>query len=602
MCGITGYISWREKVNKELLEVMTDELVHRGPDGRGVWLNDKSSIGLGHRRLSIIDLTDKGAQPMHYENRFTITYNGEIYNYLELRSLLEGKGHRFASTTDTEVIMAAFAEYGYRCLDHFEGMFALAIWDDQKEELFCARDRFGEKPFYYHIDGDRMLFASEMKSLFKAGVPTTKNLKRYYYYLLYNVAEDPCDKTSTFYRDISQLEPAHYLVVKDDGTIDKHRYWDIDLDNNSSLDFQSAQAQFYDLFGESVAHRLRSDVHVGSSLSGGLDSSSIVMMIDKLKGNGQTQSTFSARFEGFEKDEGYFMERVIEQSNVNPQFVFPTVDSLTKALDSIFYHQEEPIGSLSVAVQYAVMQKAAEENVKVLLDGQGADEVLAGYGDFWSPFFLDLYKNNKKQYNKEIRAFTELQGHEPVIDQKEFFLRTYAPGLYHFLRKRRASRDPRNPYFLGIHPDLVEEFQKEPNPLPKCNTLKEQLYFYTCTRGLGELLRYADRNSMAHSVEVRLPFLNHKLVEFVFSLPSGYLMHSGWTKYILRHSMENILPKEIAWRKDKIGFEPPQKSWEQSDPIRTKISNAIEELQRDKILVNPQKEQHWQYLALTSLK
>lgn len=601
MCGIAGCFSWDKKVDRAILESMTDVLIHRGPDGKGLWTDDDQKIGFGHRRLSIIDLTEKGHQPMQYKGRYTITYNGEIYNYQEVRSLLEGRGHRFKSATDTEVILAAYDEYGCHCVDHFDGMFAFALWDDEKQELFCARDRFGEKPFYFHRNDKELWFASEMKALFKAKVPKTANLKRYYYYLLYNVAEDPNDKSSTFYQYIHQLEPAHWMTISSNGTMKKHKYWDVVTTTDQSISFTDASQKFHDLFVASVSRRLRSDVAIGSSLSGGLDSSSIVMTIDDIKGKDQIQTTFSARFRGYKKDEGQYMDRIIENANIHPFFIYPTAESVEDNLDRIFYHQEEPIGSLSVAVQYEVMQKAGAEDIKVLLDGQGADETLAGYGAYWEPFLLELYKKNRKAFKKQIHTYNATHSENPGVNNKEIMLRSYFPGLYNYLRNNRTKENSESSYFLGIHPDIVQQYKSLPNPLAKCDSLKEQLYFSTFKRGLGELLRYADRNSMAHSVEVRLPFLSHELVEFLFSLPSAYLMESGWTKYILRKSMEPVLPQQITWRKDKVGFEPPRQQWETSALMSDRIQDAIQQLQSDKIITKPRKEQYWQYLALSAL-
>ena len=599
MCGIAGALS-QSDISEVFLSKMTDVLAHRGPDGEGHWISGDKKVGLGHRRLSIIDLSANGKQPMSYaDERYHITYNGEIYNYLELKEELIQKGYQFKSNTDTEVLLALYHDRKEKCLQDLDGMFAFAIWDEVEQELFCARDRFGEKPFYYTRVDDQFLFASEMKALFAVGASKEKDLKKYYYYLLYNVIEDAHNKSSTFYKQISQLEPAHYMIVKEGRIATKKMYWDIDFNEQIDISLDEAKIKFYDLFKESINYRLRSDVPVGSSLSGGLDSSSIVMMINELRGEGQVQKTFSARFKNFERDEGEYMQSVIDRVKVEPHFIYPTGESAWNNLEKIMYHQEEPIGSLSIAVQYEVMKSARQNNVPVLLDGQGADEILAGYWVFFNSYFLELYKNDRKRYNKELEAFESLHD-QNVSHGLDFKVQAMRRGIFEKMSEvRKNSRSSKSDYFLGIHPDLVEQFKKESNPIIKPNSLKEHLYFFTMKRGLDELLRYADRNSMAHSVEVRLPFLSHKLVEFVFSLPSDLLIRSGWTKYILRKSMEDILPSTITWRKDKVGYEPPQKKWENTDVFKTKIDESIELLKKENILQTPNESQNWQYLALS---
>jgi asparagine synthase (glutamine-hydrolysing) len=339
-------------------------------------------------------------------------------------------------------------------------------------------------------------------------------------------------------------------------------------------------------------------VPVGSSLSGGLDSSSIVMMIDRLKNQG-IQKTFSARFPGFERDEGSFMERVISKTNVEPHFIFPSSDSSFSHLKKISYHQEAPMGTLSVAVQYEVMKLAKTNGVTVLLDGQGADETLAGYTPYWEVYFSELYRTNKTLLRSEEDAYIQLHKEKPFVRNAEFLWKAY--GIDSFNKTSNLKRrftNVHSPYFLGIHPDIVRRYRVDPNPLQKFNTLKGSLYFATMVRGLNELLSYADRNSMAHSVEVRLPFLYHELVEFIFATPNEMLLHNGWTKYLLRRSMDDILPKEIAWRTDKIGYEPPQDKWLQSKDYKDQIQASIEYLKKKNIITTECQRLTWRYLSL----
>lgn len=603
MCGIAGILSYRENAQLDQVKKMTDKIIHRGPDGEGLWINSNKNIVLGHRRLSILDLSEKGKQPMHYENgRYSITFNGEIYNYIELKKELLQKGFSFKSDSDTEVLLALFALKKEKCLDDLDGMFSFAIWDEQTQELFCARDRFGEKPFYYSLENNSFYFASEMKALWEVGKSKAKNLKRCYQYLMYSIIDDPIDKSSTFYQDLYQLKPAHYVIVKKDLQIKQIKYWDIDLSIEIDISFEEAQKKFRELFEDSVRKRLRSDVPIGSSLSGGLDSSSIVMLIDKIKGKEQVQKTFSARFNNFDKDEGEFMQFVINKSNVEPFFVYPTAKSALNNFDKLVYHQEEPFISFSLNAQFEVMKLAKDNGITVMQDGQGADEILAGYDSYYSSYFMELYNNNRKKYKSELKAYNNFKS----INAKKETIAFKLNAKYYKSSKRVSNlikniRPSDSSYFNGINPSLVAEYKTTKNPLAKYPNLKQSLYNSLFNRGLSELLRYSDRNSMANSIEVRLPFLSHKLVEFLFSLPNEYLLKSGWTKLILRKSMEDILPNEIAWRKDKIGYAIPQKEWETSPFFKEKIRGSIDYLKHEKIIKQENDKLNWHYLMLNSI-
>lgn len=600
MCGIGGVFSFEKKVDFTSIQNMMSILHHRGPDGEGIWLNDSQQIGLGHRRLSILDLSETGKQPMHFaNNRYSITFNGEIYNYLELKKTLIEKGYSFISSSDTEVLLALYDLKKEKALQELDGMFAFAIWDNVEKILFCARDRFGEKPFYFHVNKDYFAFASEMKALFTLGINKAKNQKKIYNYLLYTTIEDPFDRSSTFYENIHQLEPAHYLIISPEKKITSKKYWDIDIHQQTDILEKEAIQKFRDLFTTSVSRRLRSDVPVGSSLSGGLDSSSIVMLIDQIKKNGQAQKTFSARFKNFSKDEGKFMQMVVDKSSVEPHYVFPTVESVIKNFQTVLYHQEEPIGSASVAIQYEVMQLAKNNGIKVLLDGQGADEMLAGYSPFWNTYFNQLYRTDRRNFKSETIAYKNVHSKIPYDNNVEFKWRAYGNTSYKIISElKRKLKSPTSSFFLGIHPDIVSTYKNEHNPIPKVNTLKEHLYYFLMKRGLNELLRYADRNAMANSVEVRLPFLNHDLVEFIFTLPDNMLLRNGWSKYILRKAMEDILPAEITWRKDKIGYEPPQGEWMESVYFKDYLHEAISELKKEKIIYRENSALNWNYITL----
>jgi asparagine synthase (glutamine-hydrolysing) len=605
MCGIAGILHFNNQpVSVTDIKKMTDTLIHRGPDGEGQWINAKGNIGLGHRRLSIIDLSTAGHQPMHYaNNRYTITFNGEIYNYIELKDILIQKGYQFKSNTDTEVILAAYHLWGKNCLHQFDGMFAFAIWDEELQELFCARDRFGEKPFYYYKDSEKFIFTSEIKAFWQVNINKQVETKFIYDYLLFGTIQNANDLKPTFYKTINNLEPSCFIKINSTGDIFYEKYWSIDYkDINTTINLNNAKEQFLDLFTNSITKRLRSDVAVGSSLSGGIDSSSIVTIIDQIKNDNQPQKTFSARFKNFSKDEGYFINTVLNNTkNVDAYDVYPDEHSVLNNLGKIIYHQDEPFGSFSIAAQYEVMQLAKKNNTTVLLDGQGADEYLAGYSMYYNSYYNQLYKKNKSLYKTETLAYQKLFDkpfNPPNFSTK---IKTQSESTYqkiaHLRRKKIAST---NSYFLGIHPDIVSQYKTDKNPIYKPANLKEHLYSSITQKGLGELLRYADRNSMAHSVEVRLPFLNHQLVEFVFSLPEKYLINNAWTKYILRASMENSLPQEIAWRKDKIGYEPPQEKWLKNKFFTEMVEDAKSKLITEKVISNSYDSLNWQYLMLAN--
>lgn len=412
MCGIAGFVAQQSKFSTELLKEMTETIAHRGPDGEGFWLSSSGNAGLGHRRLAIIDLTDKARQPMSYRNgRYRLTFNGEIYNYIELRESLVKQGCKFESDSDTEVLLALYDQKGEECLNDLDGMFAFAIWDEKKETLFCARDRFGEKPFYYAVHDNVLYFASEMKALWAAGVPRRNNNRMLFNFIAYGYTFNFNDTSETFFEGIWKLKAAHHFTVTPQRlSPEPKRYWDIEIDRtDEQITEESAVETFRQLFSESLTRRLRSDVPVGSSLSGGLDSSLVVCLIDEINRDKKIdQNTFSARFPGFAEDEGKYMEMVINHTRVTPHFVFPDVNGMLLDLDTLFRHQEEPFGSASIYAQFCVMRLAKETNITVLLDGQGADEILAGYHFYFPDFFRELKAKDKSTWKREKRAYKNL--------------------------------------------------------------------------------------------------------------------------------------------------------------------------------------------------
>lgn len=630
MCGIAGILLTHSNTLGQVhLKKMTDAIAHRGPDGEGLWSNAGNNVHLGHRRLSVIDLSDNAAQPLHFGNRYHIVHNGEIYNYTEIKSFLQSKGYVFFSKSDTEVILAAYDYWKERCLQQFDGMFAFAIWDEKEETLFAARDRFGEKPFYYYEDEENFVFASEMKALWAVGIIRNPDEKMLLNYLALGHVQNCVDKEQTFFESVYALPPSHYLLFSPGDKQSRiKRYWHINKETRIDISVHDAIEKFTELFTTSVKRRLRSDVPVGTSLSGGIDSSTIAYTITDLNtknpvadeilntlGNeaGKLQC-FSAVFPGFENDESGYIGLANESLSLKNFNVQPTADGLIHEFEKLCFHQEEPFQSAGIYAQYKVFELAKQRQVKVLLDGQGADEILSGYPRYIHWYLQEVLSRHKIGATQvERRAFQKngqhfhwdiknilaafLPSHVAIQLEKKEYLRTIqCPDINPAFIKLLKGRE-----WEGIHKPIVTK-------------LNDILYFNTMEMGLEELLRFADRNSMAHGREVRLPFLNHELVEFIFSLPSQLKMHEGWTKFLLRKAMDKKLPDKIVWRRDKVGFEPPQKIWMQDAALQEYIQEAKRKLVNAGILnkkaldkmiepkaAHAEKNYDWRYLCAAQL-
>lgn len=590
MCGIAGIIALQPaQVSTTRLKQMTDALAHRGPDGEGAWLRKKGLVGFGHRRLAIIDLSKAAAQPMHYNDRYTIIHNGEIYNYIELRADLQKKGYKFQTQSDTEVILAAYDHFGVDCLDHFEGMFAFTIWDEQEQQLFAARDRFGEKPFYYYSDKEQFLFASEIKALWAAGIRKKMDQSMLLNYLAAGLSSS-IDPNECFYQDIFSLLPAHYLLLSlsesnASGQIkcSVKRYWKINhYLQPFSISMEEAQNGFQELFFSSVEKRLRSDVPFGSSLSGGIDSSSVVAAICQVSPGSKTLKTFSAIFPGYARDESEHINEVVKHLSLENCSIIPRVDDFIIDFERMLHFHDEPVGSISTYVQYMVFELAKEHGVKVLLDGQGADELLGGYTKYVHWYLQEQYLlKGKRSLDQEIADFRN--NNIPFEWNWRNYLAARLPSLTARLLAARTASTIKNDPFL-TEDFKQEHYDRNTIDKPVIKGLNDILYYDSFYALLPELLRYADRNSMAHGREVRLPFLDHELARFLFRLSAEYKMNKGYGKRLLRLSMEQFLPPSIAWRKDKIGFEAPQELWMQDSRMHEYIQTAKQKLVNNRIL------------------
>jgi asparagine synthase (glutamine-hydrolysing) len=558
MCGISGIFDRNESISSELIQKMTDTLQHRGPDDAGMYIN--GPIGLGHRRLSIIDLSPGGHQPMAGPDGSTwLIYNGEIYNYLDIRAELEARGHHFKSQSDSEVILHAYQEYGCECLSHFNGMFTLAIWDERRRHLFLARDRFGIKPLYFYRDAHRFIFASEIKAILAVLDHIPRPHPRLIYDFLSVGALDHTD--DTFFEGIYKLPPAHWLLVDPEGQVHLQRYWDFQVNDEvarlSDKEVAKQSDLFFEYFIEAVRSHLISDVPVGSCLSGGLDSSAVVSVINQLiKQEGVTsvgsrQQTFSACYQNPAFDEQPFINHVIDWTGALSHRTFPDAAGFQRQLPQLIWHQEEPFVSTSMYAQWEVMRLAREKGVTVLLDGQGSDEQLLGYRKFYV-FYIQMLLH-RGQIGLSLSEFIRHFGSWDVI--KTLQLRR---GLRYLQGQQFGSRAVAHRILCD---SLVRPFATDPLHIGVENSLGERIKADLTRFSLPSLLRYEDKNSMAFSREARVPFLDYRLVEFVASLPLNLKLRDGWTKYCLRQGGQAKMPEAILARKDKLGFATPEDDW-----------------------------------------
>ena len=539
---------------------MRDRLAHRGPDGAQSWIKPTTNgwVGLGHRRLSIIDLTPGGDQPMLSRDRQRlIVHNGEIYNYIELRAELQQLGRAFDTRSDTEVLLQAYEEWGPACVERLNGMFAFAIWDGHRQELFVARDRFGEKPLFYAPLRDGTAIASEMKALFghdelvpRADAETVAAYVEGRYHE---------DGERTMFAGIQRLPAAHAMVLDARGTIVRRwRYWTPNYsDIQQDYDEREAVERFRGLLERSIGMRLRSDVSVGTSLSGGLDSSMVVCMLAGFRANTPmlSQKTFSGRFDAIDEtlSEGPQIDQVVAHAGVEPHSVTPDPLRLIEESRRLHWHQEEPFLSASIYLQWCVMRLANENDTTVLLDGQGADELLAGYQFYFKAYQLDLIDRGQL-----VRLFRDTNAFRRRLHRTS---RTYEDS------QRRFDRDIA-PSFLSLASSLRSTiglyggpYETGVPPLAPGKRLRRQIAEALQYNSLPMLLRYADRNAMAFSRETRFPFLDYDLVDWCITLPDRAFVKSGWQKYILRRAAEGVLPKQIQWRADKVGYAAPLDVW-----------------------------------------
>jgi asparagine synthase (glutamine-hydrolysing) len=567
MCGLAGIVD-PQGTESRALAAMADALAHRGPDGEGYAVLADEAVarlvtrealsaavparvraGLAHRRLTIIDPTDDSAQPMRdATGRFVLVYNGELYNYVELRAELERAGRTFVTAGDTEVVLHAWAHWGPSCLERFVGMWAFAILDAERRRLWLCRDRFGIKPLFYTQVGGALRFASEIKGLL-AAMPTPEPDEAVVAGFLLSAADTGPE---TFFRGIRRLPAAHVLDVAldDPARAEPRRYWELprhadDVDGD-------AAARFADLFRDSVRIHTRSDVPVGSCLSGGLDSSSIVCTASDLKAHGLLPATYRHQAFGYvppddSASERHWMDMVVEMTGVALEEVRPTPERFDGALETVVRQQDEPFGSTSIAAQWFVFEAARAAGMKVMLDGQGADEVLGGYHGYLTTLAAGMLSDRRPLAYARL-AFD----HRRRLGTWPLPAGAMLPGPVRTAAARvRSSARGDQPAVGAVLAEPLERSVPAVEPLP---TDLQALLRHQVQTGLPSLLRYEDRNSMAHSIEARVPFLDHRLVELAFRLPAAEKVRGADTKRMLREAMRGVLPEPIRTRRDKLGF------------------------------------------------
>ncbi|MCM1185648.1 MAG: asparagine synthase (glutamine-hydrolyzing) [Lachnoclostridium sp.] len=588
MCGISGYLDLRKGVDKQILEEMTDIIAYRGPDDEGfalltqnevVFAKGKDSVetaagnllgdcpeqgyfmGLGHRRLSILDLSVLGHQPMEKHDKVMV-YNGEIYNFIELREELKGKGYTFISNCDSEVILSAYDYWGEKCVEKFNGMWALAIYDLKRGTLFLSRDRFGVKPLYYYQKGEKLIFSSEIKQILcDSTVPKNINEEILAHYLKFGFREY---SEETFFQEIFALRGGCNMTVKFDfenkkiQEIKRYRYYDL-TQRVSVCAHEDNSKMVGDALRNAIKLRMRSDVKLGSCLSGGLDSSSIVGIVcDEFKRRSENTDKLTTVSIGFPDDakinELDFCNQVAEFCECEAHTITPDIKAVLEHLEKIVWHQDEPLNNLGLEVSYAVFKGAADNKCSVFFDGQGGDEGLTGYYFYYANYLWHTLKKEKfSTFYKEFKKITASSG----------------------LTKKLALL-----YMLYFNLPMVRNFgvsirrDKYLNKVVKKAVNKENLHmFFTPRDGLGRqledylygtlpyILHMEDRNSMASSVETRLPFLDYEYVEKVLSVDVREKLEDGFTKVPLRKYMKGLLPDKVIWRKNKLGFPAPTDRW-----------------------------------------
>ncbi|MCA9380949.1 asparagine synthase (glutamine-hydrolyzing) [Candidatus Dojkabacteria bacterium] len=552
MCGIVGFTG---QTDSEVLKKMTDSITHRGPDDAAYIVNPNFSIG--YRRLSIIDLSKSIYPITNEEDTIELVLNGEIYNYQELRTELEASGHKFKTQSDSETIVHGYEEWGYDVVTHLRGMFVFVLLDKEKNETFIARDRLGIKPWYYSEYNGRIVFGSEIKAILEHfDVPRDPDDRSVYRFLSYRV-HDTDDRT--FFKNVKRLLPGHFMVIQADGGMDIQKYWkpEYNKEFSSKKSDEEYKEEFKEIFSEAVRLHLIADVPVGVTLSGGLDSSGITSLSKQLYDEALTLAqasgeaapkheiiAFSAVHPGETIDESEYIDSVVEATGIKSVKIQPSVDTFWEDLDHWVYMQEEPVISGAPYAYYTVMREAAKQ-ITVLLSGQGGDELLAGYVPYFMTYLQTAW-DQKKLW--------------PMLRETWMGKDLYFPYFWKLMQAKRQSETN-----LSIQNMLTDQFKQDYKDqgidFKTSRNLNERLFFDVTRDTTPSLLRYEDKNSMANSLESRVPFFDHKVVEYIFNLPIDQKIKFGWNRFIYRNAMQGIIPDKNRLRRSKVGFTNPEWEW-----------------------------------------
>jgi asparagine synthase (glutamine-hydrolysing) len=584
MCGICGiyYVDKERPVEEAILVHMARTLRHRGPDDEGFYLD--GNLGLGHQRLSIIDLSPLGRQPMSNEDDgLWIVCNGEIYNYLELRRQLLGRGHSFRSYSDTEVILHLYEEEGPECVSRLNGMFAFAIWDARQRTLFAARDHFGIKPFYYTLREGCFLFASEIKALFRAGLIQPQfNFAGLADYLTFQF----CLGDKTLFQDVYKLLPGHTLLLKADGTLRTEKYWDLDFTVDTDHTENYFEHQLLRLLEDAVRLQLRADVPIGAHLSGGLDSSTITCMASSLLGF--PVKTFSGGFkDAVQYDESPYARIVARHVGAEHYEVFPTADDFVQVMPRLIYHMDEPAAGPGLFPQFFV-SKLASQHVKVVLGGQGGDETFGGYTRYLIAYLEQCLKGGIEGTQEDQRYVVTFESVLPNLRQLqgyESLLRYFwQEGLFEAQDRRYFRLIDRSNSAGGLIDEsfLPDKRVYDPYEVYRelfyssgCQSLINKMTWFDIKTLLPALLHVEDRTSMAVSLESRVPLLDYRIAELVASMPPMVKYKGGRSKHIFRQVIRHIVPPEIYDRTDKMGFPVPLSEWYRQGPVREFVRETL---------------------------
>ncbi|MFL2746750.1 MAG: asparagine synthase (glutamine-hydrolyzing) [Gammaproteobacteria bacterium] len=548
MCGISGIININGSlVGAEEIERINDLIKHRGPDDEGYFF--EKNFAFGHRRLAIIDLTDAGHQPMHFKDRYVITFNGEIFNYVELREELKELGYVFETSTDTEVILASYDKWGKEAVSRFNGMWAFALYDRKQNIIFCSRDRFGVKPFYFSSTRSKFVFGSEIKQIIELQHQRIVNKKILADYLVTGMQQHT---NETFFSGVEKLPQGCNLIfdiTKGSFTCQRYYYLENEISLNGDKD------KYKKLLESSIELRLRSDAPFGSLLSGGIDSS-IISSISQGLLKSENKKLVSLHSKSMEKitDESAFAQQVADYCDLDLNIIKPSTDEFKGFMNEVVYTQEEPFQGPTVFMQYLVLREAKKLKLKVVLDGQGGDETLLGYPKYYVLYMHHVYK--KYGIFKALKTLKIIKDNSA---QSYFVVLYYLvgmsfPSLRKYVHTRQAS------YFKSFFLNLSDYSYLDDLAKSTSND-KEMQMVEILETNLPVLLKVEDRNSMRHSIEARLPFIDYRCVEEAISMGLEDKINEGWTKYTLRQIGSGILPKSICWRKDKIGFDAPNSIW-----------------------------------------